>query len=119
MGNNYWRLNPSLSQKIDLDQAEDKDIELMKSEASKYIRQDDTQLELKRLVKSLVTPEDYEAKALKYLFKAANLIEYNKSLERKSDDAKAKRTATILKLLSTHYAEKLNEVTETDTQKEQ
>lgn len=84
MGDKYWRLNPPLTKEISLDKADEDSQLLMRQTTEEYLRSDEAKCEIQKVVNDLVQPEDYEAKALKYLLKAANLIEYtNTVLQRK------------------------------------
>jgi hypothetical protein len=47
----------------------------------------------------LVKPEDYEAKALRYLMKAANMMEFTHLLHKPDDEKRAKKTAKLLKVI--------------------
>jgi len=50
-----------------------------------------------------VKPEDYEAKALRYLMKATNMIEFTHKLHKPEDQKRAKKTAKLVKVIAQHY----------------
>ena len=63
-------------------------------------------------------PEDYEAKALRYLMKAANMIEFTHRLHKPEDQKRARKTAKLVKVIGQHYSEAVEKISEDEVKKE-
>lgn len=86
MGKNYWRFNPRVEKKIDMAKAGDEEISTLAADVKRYLKDPAEQHLISQCTDALIAPEDYEEKALKYLHKAANLINYSKTLSQKADE---------------------------------
>lgn len=82
MHGRYWRLNPPLKEEIKLDKAGKDDQKKMENAVNEYLATEEATTEIKKLVDNLIQPEDYEARLLKYLLKAASIVEYNTIIQK-------------------------------------
>lgn len=80
MHNNYYRLNPGLTQEILLDRAEKEDRDLMRREVANYLATEQAKEDLAKVIDNMLTPDNYYQKALNSLVKAAQILEYAKFL---------------------------------------
>ncbi|CDW83966.1 patatin [Stylonychia lemnae] len=115
MGDNYFRLNPGLTQTIKLDRAEEEDRKLMRQEVSRYLKSDEGTKDVEKAITSLLTPDDYYDKALSSLMKAALLFQYCETIDQNSTNEQHYQASALLKLLT----KKINDVSPTDDDVEQ
>jgi hypothetical protein len=93
MKDNYYRLNPSLDHKINMNIVDVKD---MTEQYNNWMALPETKKLIDDTVKCLLTPDNYYEKALNNLMKCALTLKYSEYLEQKPTSEQLQKAAVTL-----------------------